>query len=87
MHRGCIADAARSSDSIYSEPIWEASIEVDTNTKIGGVPPTRDDDPDLCDGGNILASKGTETLPPTPTSPCGGNPLCWRWCQFSGLQY
>eukprot|EP00959_Pyramimonas_sp_CCMP1952_P020829 439359-Pyramimonas_sp.AAC.1 len=32
-------------------------LEIDTNTKIGGVPSPREDDPDLGGGGNILASK------------------------------
>eukprot|EP00959_Pyramimonas_sp_CCMP1952_P092918 1944414-Pyramimonas_sp.AAC.1 len=34
-----------------------AGLEVDTNTDIGGVPPPMEEDPDLGDGGDILASK------------------------------
>eukprot|EP00959_Pyramimonas_sp_CCMP1952_P456955 9474028-Pyramimonas_sp.AAC.1 len=53
-----------------------AGLEVDTNTKIGGVPPPREEDPDLSDGGNIVASRVAEILPPTPKPriifPCGG---------------
>ncbi|CAK0911259.1 unnamed protein product [Prorocentrum cordatum] len=45
-----------------------AGPEVVTNTKIGGVPPPREDDPDLGDGGKILASKVAKLLPPTPKS-------------------
>ncbi|CAK0798468.1 unnamed protein product, partial [Prorocentrum cordatum] len=43
-------------------------LEVDTNTNIGGVPPPREEDSDPGDGGNILASRVAEALPPTPES-------------------
>eukprot|EP00959_Pyramimonas_sp_CCMP1952_P054974 1148964-Pyramimonas_sp.AAC.1 len=45
-----------------------AGLEVDTNTNIGGVPLPREEDPDLGNGGNILASKAAEILPPAPES-------------------
>eukprot|EP00959_Pyramimonas_sp_CCMP1952_P439666 9204323-Pyramimonas_sp.AAC.1 len=45
-----------------------AGPEVDTNTKIGGVPPPREENPDLGDDGSILASEVTEILPPPPNS-------------------
>eukprot|EP00959_Pyramimonas_sp_CCMP1952_P316597 6626676-Pyramimonas_sp.AAC.1 len=45
-----------------------AGLEIDTSTKIGGVPPPREQDPDLGDGGNILASRVAERLPPAPKS-------------------
>eukprot|EP00959_Pyramimonas_sp_CCMP1952_P180314 3770597-Pyramimonas_sp.AAC.1 len=42
--------------------------EADTNTNIGGVPAPREEDPDLGGGGDILAAKVTDTIPPTPQS-------------------
>eukprot|EP00959_Pyramimonas_sp_CCMP1952_P375577 7866039-Pyramimonas_sp.AAC.1 len=61
MHLRCIGDAARPSDPLTLRPHpGVAGLGVDTNTNIVGVPPPREEDSDLGDGGNILASKVTE---------------------------